>query len=359
MSTPKSTAAANSAPAYADESDIVLCTMGRLTRNLSGIPFPGWSTERDRAAVVEQVLPVLQARRGCKTAWHADMESLSYEKRRELLARFQLTPVMAARGKGCHIMLPGRRNNTAYLLNEEDHVVCHFFRRCSFTRAFTALYADMQETADYLQEHLPLVHNRRNGYLTADPTEAGDAMRFGAMLHLPALCMAGMLPQVVKGVEKLHLFMNATGGYRQSETEDAGNLYSFYSLTGPEHSTDEIAEYFENIIFRLAEREQQVRAKLMATDRQRLQDCVGRAYGLLRYACSLSLKELHGALSLIRMGSVLGLITWEEGLAAVLPLLRDLQATTGPLQQEAELPQWRSAAVRDFFNEHPHHLLFP
>lgn len=345
-------------PVTADAEDIILCTMGRLTRNLAGIPFPGWSTEKDRAAVVAQVLPVLQARRGFKTARHADMAELNYEKRRELLSRALLTPVMAARGKGCHLILPGKNRRTAVMLNEEEHIVCHFFRRGDAAGALDSVLEEMTETASYLQEHLPLAHNRRNGYLTSAPTEAGDGMRFGAMLHLPGLGLAGMLGQVSKAMEKLHLYIAPAAGNRPEETEDSGHLYSLFSMTGPERSAEEMADYFHTVITRLAEREQQVRRKLLLTDTPRLKDSIGRAYGLLRYAGALSHRELQGALSLLRLGSVQGLIRWEEPLHAILPLLRELPLLLLSTPDDAELPQRRAAAVRLFLDEHPHNILF-
>lgn len=339
-----------------DAEDIALCTIGRLTRNLPGIPFPGWSTTKDRTAAVEQLLPVLRSRRGFKTAWHADMAELDYGTRQVLRSQLLISPAMAARQGGCHVLIPNRKH-VSFMLNEEEHLVGHFFRR---GLDISGAHRDMEQCAAELQENITFAHDRRNGYLASYPMEAGEGMRFYAVMHLPGLNLAGMMPQVTKAMEKLHINVNAV--HRGADNEEAGNVYGFFSLSGPENSTAEIAEYFNNVMQRLRERELQVRRKLADADGKPLQDRIGRAYGRLRYACALSLKEIRDALSLLRLGTVLGLIRWEA--ADVLPLLRELELEMAqftaltPAEQTAALPVTRAAEIRQFLTAHPHSLTF-
>lgn len=339
-----------------DAEDIALCTIGRLTRNLPGIPFPGWSTGKDRAAAAEQLLPVLRARRGFKSAWHAEMAELDYATRQMLRAQLLISPAMAARQGGCHLLIPKRKNVT-FMLNEEEHLVGHFFRR---GLDISGAHRDMEQCAAELQESITFAHDRRNGYLASYPMEAGEGMRFYAVLHLPGLNMAGMMPQVTKAMEKLHINISAV--HRGADNEEAGNVYGFFSLSGPENSTAEIAEYFNNVMQRLRERERQVRLKLLQSDTKTLQDRIGRAYGMLRYAGALSLREIRDALSLLRLGTVLGLLRWEE--EDILPRLRSLElgmaqfTASVPAEQTAALPVPRALEVRQFLRTTPHTVTF-
>lgn len=336
-----------------DAEDIVLCTVGRLTRNLPGIPFPGWSTSQDRSAAAERLLPVLRARRGFKTAWQAEMTELDYEARQLLRTQLLISPPMAARQGGCHLIIP-QRKNVCFMVNEEEHLAAHFFRRGLDVEG---VHDDMARTAEELESAVPFARNRRNGYLASYPIEAGEGMRFYAVLHLPALNMAGTMQQVAAGLEKLHVNLNSV--YRTEGNEDSGNLFGMFSLSGPENSTQEIAEYFRRVMQTLTERERQMRCRLSGTP---LQDNVGRAYGLLRYAHRLSLRELRDSLSFLRLGTVTGLIRWEEphAVSMLLGLQFDLTRLTvlSPEHDGYTADAARAEQVRSFFLNHPHTLTF-
>lgn len=85
--------------------DVVLTSIIRVTRNLKGYPFPGWSTAESRDAVLAALLPVVRMMRGYRNGCEFDMSELSYEQRCALLECKLLTPCMAARGAGCHVVL--------------------------------------------------------------------------------------------------------------------------------------------------------------------------------------------------------------------------------------------------------------
>jgi protein arginine kinase len=123
---------------------------------------------------------------------------------------------------------------------------------------------------------------------------------------------------------------------------------------------DEMLESFEYVIRHLVRREQQVRRKLLATPGQHLEDGISRAYGLLTNCRRLSLKELRDAVSLLRLGTLTGLLRWQEDerdmLIALHRLVQD-QATEAALAEEQGDPEIclrRARAARSFLNTHPH-----
>lgn len=336
--------------------DIVIATIGRLVRNLRGEAFPGWSTAEGRARVAAQILPVLTALPGMERGlFQAEMSELDYETRRALLCSKLLTPCMGARRGGCHVLIP-RRRHLAFFVNEEEHLAVHTFRSGA---ACDSVVRDLLQLGKKLEERLPFAHDRSNGYLTSLPSEAGDGLQLYQVLHLPALTMAGMMQQVTRAAEKLHVSISP---FHADGNEDTGNAYVFFSLPGPEGSAEELTAYFSDLMSRLAERERQVRVKLQENSEDRLTDCFGRAYGLLRYARRLSMKELRDTCSVLRLATVLGHLIWEEGADDGIAKLRELDralSVQSALTREAEeeaLPALRAAAARRFLAETPHHF---
>ncbi len=285
--------------------DVAIASFGRLVRNLPGHSFPGWSTEESRLAVVESLLPALLSRPGFKSAFHADMADLSLEQRRLLLERKLITPCMAARQKGCHVIIP-RKQDVSVMLNEEEHLVAHFFRQ---GLDLHNVLTDMQRLAASLEKDIPFAHDAGHGYLTSLPSEAGDGFQLYVVLHLPALTMADTAEQITRGLEKLdaHIAPLHTG-----LQEDTGNAYVLFTNAIPTGGAKEALKHFEDIAQMLILREIQMRTKLMTESPFELADRIGRAFGRLCYAMKLGYREMLDDLSLLRLGHQCGMFNWEQ-----------------------------------------------
>lgn len=61
--------------------DNVLTTVVRMVRNLPGHSFPGWSTAEDRAAVANEILPVLSSHPCFRYCHQAEMTELDHHER--------------------------------------------------------------------------------------------------------------------------------------------------------------------------------------------------------------------------------------------------------------------------------------
>ncbi len=317
--------------------DIALASLGRLVRNLPGQPFPGWSTAESRRTVVDTLLPLLLARPGYKSAFHADLGELKLEQRRLLLERKLITPCMAARQDGCHVIIP-RKQDVSIMLNEEEHLVAHFFQQGLCLRN---VLTDMQRMAASLEKDIPFAHDALHGYLSSLPAEAGDGMQLYVVLHLPALVMANMLDQITRGLEKLQINL---APFHHGMEGDTGNIFVLFTNAIPQGKAKEVMEDFEDAVHTLIVREIQVRAKLKVMSPFDLADQLGRAFGLLCYAVRLSYQEMLDSLSLIRMGSRCGLLSWELPTEEVLGRLAALNVELAPahLAQAAdkhELPE--------------------
>lgn len=332
---------------------VVVGSIVRMVRNLPGHPFPGWSTAESRAEVADKVIPAIKNIRGFKTAFTAEMTSLSYGERRALLTRKQLTPCMAARQDGCYVLIP-RSRPLVFMVNEEEHLVVHHFQNgLDFDSGLDALF----QLDSLLQQELKFAYQGQHGYLTSIPSEAGDALQLYCLLHLPGLTCANMMNQVTKALEKLHVSISP---YFSDSQDDTGHLYVLFSIPGPEESTDELKDSFLHVISHIVRREQQVRDKLQADPGLYLHDAISRAYGLLTNCRRLSIKELRDAVSLLRLGTLQGIIRWQENERDMLIALNHFCLEQATLTAQAEekgdplLCIRRAAAARLFLNNHPH-----
>ncbi len=323
--------------------DIVIASLGRLVRNLPGHCFPGWSTASSRRAVADTLLPLLLARPGFKSAYHAEMSGLRLEERRMLLERKLITPCMAARQDGCHVIIP-RKQDCTIMLNEEEHFVMHFFRH---GMDLHNILVDAGRFADALEKDLPLAHDPARGYLGSLPAEAGDGIQLSVVLHLPALVLANMLPQVTRALEKLHMGIAPFFGGMQ---EDTGNCFIVFSHPAQPGGTPAAMQSLERVVHILVLREIQVRARLRATRPFDLADQVGRAFGSLCYAVRVSYRELLDSLSLLRLGSSCGLLRWAKDKAEVhaglCALAQELAPAQMACQHAADVPHELHRVVR-------------
>lgn len=275
--------------------DIILTTVVRMVRNLPGHCFPGWSTAEDRAAVANEILPVLSSHPRFRNCHHAEMTELNHRERCILLERKQITPCMAARQDGCHLLI-SRNQEIFAMVNEEEHLCVHIATPGFDVKQVMDTAANISR---HLEKKLHFARDSRNGYLTSLPTEAGEGLQIFAVLHLPALSMTGSMEKVGCALEQLHVNIAPFTG----DPEDCSNLYLLYTCPFFAGATTMMTEHFSDVCKILVLKE------LRMSDREFEReegpdpvDIIYRSYGLLSYAYALDYRELLGALSLIRFG---------------------------------------------------------
>ena len=310
-----------------EEEDVIIGTMARVVRNLTGHAYPGWSTEEGRKAVAAKILPAIQKLPGNKTAaYYAEMTELDYTQRRVLLERKLMSQCMAARQSGCHIVINGKQDTT-FMINEEEHLAMHLF---SSEAKHHTLIQRAKKICDTLSKELQFAENAAGEQLTSLPAEAGSGVQLYTIMQLPALVMADMMPQIHRGLEKLML--NIAPFYSQLG-DDAANLFVIYTAPIRKGGEAEIANHLYDIVLTLAEREHEVRSRLVNSAKTLgvMQDAISRAYGLLRYSLRLEYAECLNALSMLRLGLISGyVIADEEAPASVIRDIASFYLATAP-----------------------------
>ncbi len=315
--------------------EIVMTSRIRLARNLVDHPFPGWARKEERLAVMSEIKPAVEELGEMKDAFSEEMTNLSAIEKQVLVERHLVSREHAAKGPGCATVM-NRRQTVSIMINEEDHLRMQSIQPgLQLLRAYRALDAIDTE----LEEHLAYAFDSRYGYLTACPTNLGTGMRASAMLHLPGLVLSDQINQAIQGANKIGL---AVRGLYGEGTEALANLFQISNQTTLGRGEEEIIEHLDRVIRQIIENERNARLKLLEDKPTMLQDQIGRAFAILRHAHIIPSKEALNLLSLIRLGSDLG-VFGEDDREVINVLLTEIQ----PAHLQIEAKRKLDAEERD------------
>jgi protein arginine kinase len=286
---------ANEMPDY-----IVVSTRVRLARNLRGHPFPGWAKKQERLRVVETIRPVVQTTEEMQGGLSETMDNLSAIEKQVLVERHLISREHAAKNVGSAIVI-NRAGTLAMMINEEDHM-----RLQGIMPGFRLheIFETVDRLDSKLSSQLAIAFSSRLGYLTACPTNVGTGMRASAMLHLPALVLLDHINKIVQAVNKLGL---AVRGLYGEGTEALGNLFQISNQTTLGEKESDILERLVKVIAEIVRHEQNARITLLEKNPRMVYDHVGRAYGILANAQTITSKEAMNLLSMLSLGIDLGL----------------------------------------------------
>jgi protein arginine kinase len=296
---------------------IVISSRVRLARNLAKLPFPGWAKKSERVRILEEIKPEVDTLAAIKDGFSEQLNELSATEKQVLVERHLISREHAAKGMGSAVVI-NPQQTVSIMINEEDHLRMQAIT-CGLELEKTFQLIDEIDTA--LEGQLDFAFDEELGYLTACPTNVGTGMRASAMVHLPGLVLGEQINQVVNSVNKIGL---AVRGLYGEGTEAMGNLFQVSNQTTLGEKEDQIIGRLHKVIETLIQRETQARENLMATKRTTLMDQIGRAYGILTHAYSISSKEALNLISVLRLGIDLGFFP-EDGRGIINELLMETQ----------------------------------
>lgn len=280
---------------------IVLSSRVRLARNLTQLPFPGHARKADRVKSFELLVPVVSELPQMAPAPFAEsMDKLSALDKQVLVERHLISRDHAQKNAGSGLVL-NQEESFSVMVNEEDHLRMQALRPgLQLKQAWLAL--DGMDSL--LQERVEFAFSDPYGYLTACPTNLGTGIRVSAMLHLPGLVLAEQINQIIQAVNKLGL---AVRGLYGEGTEALGNIFQVSNQQTLGESEGEIVERLNKVVLQIIEHEDNARLAQLENKPTVLFNHIGRAYGILSQAHSISSKETMNLLSLLRLGADLGM----------------------------------------------------
>lgn len=314
---------------------IVMSSRVRLARNVKDASFPGWAKKPERIRILELILPAVEALPEMKGAFSGSMDSLSALDKQMLVERHLISREHAAKSAGSGLVL-NRDETFCFMINEEDHLRMQTLRPgLQLRQAWSAL--DQADSA--LERKLDYAFSPELGYLTACPTNLGTGIRVSAMLHLPGLVLAEQINPIIQSVNKLGL---AVRGLYGEGTEALGNVFQVSNQMTLGESEGAIVERLEKVLSQIIDHEENARGTLLEKKAKTVYNHIGRAYGILANAHSISSKETMNLLSLMRLGMDVGLFP-----AVDRSLVDELFILTQPAHLQKQQAGKLSAEERD------------
>ncbi len=314
---------------------IVMSSRVRLARNVKGLSFPGWAKKAERVKILDAIRPAVETLPQMQNAFSQSMDNLSATDKQILVERHLVSREHAAKSAGSGLVL-NREETLCVMINEEDHLRMQALRPgLQLKQAWVAI--DQVDTD--LEKRLDYAFSSDLGYLTACPTNLGTGIRVSAMLHLPGLVLAEQINQIIQSVNKLGL---AVRGLYGEGTEALGNVFQVSNqMTLGETETD-IVDRLNKVLLQIIEHEENARSVLLEKKPKMVFNHIGRAYGILANAHSISSKETMNLLSLLRLGVDIGQFPGTEK-----SLIDELFIITQPAHLQKQFSEKLGAEERD------------
>ena len=329
------TSAAESCTRQGPHDRIVMSSRVRLARNVKGMPFPGWAKKPDRTKSLDVIRPAIESLPQMAGAFAESMDNLSALDKQILVERHLISREHAAKSVGSGLVL-NKEETLCVMINEEDHLRMQALRPGLQLRS---AWLAIDEVDSLLERRLEYSFSENLGYLTACPTNLGTGIRVSAMLHLPALVLAEQINQIIQAVNKLGL---AVRGLYGEGTEALGNVFQVSNQMTLGESETEIVERLNKVLMQLIEHEENARSSLLEKRPKMIYNQIGRAYGVLANAHSISSKETMNLLSHMRLGIDLGLFPGVDR-----SVVDELFILTQPAHLQRQLSEKLSTDERD------------
>tara|TARA_R100000027_G_scaffold391_3_gene488 strand:- start:4161 stop:5048 length:888 start_codon:yes stop_codon:yes gene_type:complete len=274
------------------------------------------------------------------------MEDLSEMERNILVERHLVSRELIEGHEGAGVII-NKDQSCAVMINEEDHL-----RVQSMLAGFhlDKVWATIDALDNSLEEHLDFAYSDHLGFLTACPSNVGTGLRASVMMHLPGLVMTKNMEKVIRAVNQIGLVVR---GWLGEGSDASGSIFQISNQQTLGESEEAILKRLANVLKTVRVQEENARMRLLQTDRNRILDRIGRAYGILRNGHLLSSGEGMSLLSLIRLGADFGMFP-KDTRCLVDRLFIEAQPAHVQYLAESEIESsardaLRASSVRDYF----------
>jgi len=286
------------------DQDIVISSRVRLARNLIGIPFPQLLKEESGKQCITKIRDAWRFSPGSVLASldMASFDQLDFLNRQMLAEKHLCSPVLAQSDSPYRGVLVNDEGSISAMINEEDHLRI----QCLLPGLqVNECYARVTQVDDEFEKQIDYAFDELRGYLTACPTNVGTGMRASVMVHLPAITMTGQLNQILHNISQLGL---AVRGLYGEGSQPVGNFYQISNQITLGQTEEDICSYLETIAAQVVDQESLQRERLQREMRYKMEDKVGRAFGILSNARMIASDEALALFSDVRLGVDLKII---------------------------------------------------
>ncbi len=296
------------------ESDVVLASRARLSRNLAGIPFPHAASDSERRAAERQIMQVVweelfPSPLGAR-ALDLAPERLSEVERSFLAERSLLDTPIPWR------VLATDDERLAVQIGAVDHL-----RIIGLAPGFVPSRAleVVRDTDRALEQGLNYAVAMDWGYLSSEIMNLGTALCVSTLVHLPALSLLDQIGSISESMENSGYELVPFPPVNRMPTGEAGAHRAPRGARQPSSDatlyllrnrrtlgSDEVAVVakLEEYTSTLVHYERGARQELLASKGEEISDSANRALGVLRFARCLPASEAWALISRLRLGVV-------------------------------------------------------
>lgn len=280
------------------DADVAISTRVRLARNLSEFKFN--LKDKESVKLLEEKIKDISwtVGYGLKFFKLKDMDDIT---KMSLVEKNLISPEFALNKNELGSILINDDENICIMINEEDHL-----RIQVFSSGF-----DIENTLNLAKELDEKIGNALNyamsedyGYLTSCPTNVGTGLRVSVMVHLPALSKTKNIQNVLDAIANFGVNIRGIYGENSKSSSDMFQISNKQTLGITE---DEIAKNIKIITEKVIEQERAAR-KFLIKDNLELEDKVYRSFGILKNCRKISSEETRDLLSIVKLGTDLGII---------------------------------------------------
>lgn len=323
---------------------VVLSSRIRLARNISGVAFPGWAGEEERARVCNELQRVLAGLSSLSGPQFLDMGLVDTLDKDVLRERHLISYEMAERGRGSVVAVSDNAG-IAIMINEEDHLRLQAIAPgMNIKKTWNVINAVDSE----LEAQVNYAFSDRLGYFTSCPSNVGTGLRASVMMHLAGLRMLNEVELVINGLEKLGLTVRGLLG---EGTEAHGNMFQVSNQQTLGDSETQIIDSLSIIVTEVVQHELNARTRIREKRATHLADAIARARAILLNCRTISSQEAVDLLSTLRLGVELEMIgNLKVGRINEIMILTQaghLQKIAGRLLSPDERDERRACLVRD------------
>lgn len=280
------------------ESDVVISTRIRFSRNLQGFRFnlkTKSEIEKLKNIIKENVFVIGY---GLKYFELKDMDDIT---KMSLVEKNLISPEYVLNKNDTGAILINDDENICIIINDEDHLEIQVFSS-GFELENTLNFAI--ELDKKIEDVLGYATNKKYGYLTSNPTNCGTGLKASVKVHLPALEKTRNIDKVFYTINNFDI--NIMGEYGQ-DNENIQDIYQISNKKTLGVTEHEIINNIKVVTNKLIEQERKTR-KFLAKDTIDLEDTIYRSYGILSNCRKISLDEAQKLISNVKMGTDLGIL---------------------------------------------------
>lgn len=282
-----------------NNSEVVISSRIRLTRNIKEIPFINKMKKEDFKKVLNITENAINSiGYGLRFMLLKNMDDLT---KFSLVEKHLITPEFALNKNGYGAFAINEEENISIMINEEDHIRIQVF---SAGENLNELLNLAMEIDKKLEEHINYAYNDKFGFLSNCPTDAGTGLKASTMVHLVGLSKTGNIRKILDVVSGFD--MNVRGIYGEG-TISQGDMFQISSKQTLGISEEETIKKLGIITEKVIEQEKLAR-DILTKNSIELEDRVYRLFGLLSNCRKISYEECVKILSEIRLGVELGII---------------------------------------------------